>query len=44
MDNSFASWPANASELCHKGNLNYELLSHLSSVLVKEGGKKLQQH
>ena len=40
MDNSFASWPANASELCHKGNLNYELLSHLSSVLVKEGGKK----
>ena len=39
MDNSFASWPANASELYHKGNLS-ELLSHLSSVLVKEGGKK----
>ena len=38
MDNSFASWPVNVSELCLKGN--DELLSHLSSVLVKEGGKK----
>ena len=40
MDNSYASWPPNVSELCHKGNLP-ELLSHLlSSILVKLGGKK----
>ena len=38
MDISFASWPVNVSELRLKGN--DELLSHLSSVLVKEGGKK----
>ena len=40
MDNSYASSPPNASELCHKCNVP-ELLSHLlSSILVKEGGKK----
>ena len=40
MDNSYASWPSNASELFQKGNVP-ELLSHLlSSILVKQGGKK----
>ena len=40
MDNSYASWPSNASELFQKGSVP-ELLSHLlSSILVKEGGKK----
>ena len=39
MDNSYSSWPPNASELCHKGNVP-ELLSYLlSSILVKERGK-----
>ena len=40
MNNSYASWPPNASKLCYKGNLP-ELLSHpLSSILVKARGKK----
>ena len=40
MDNSYASWPPNASELCRKGNLPELLLHLLSPILVKERGKK----
>ena len=40
MDKSYASCPPNALEVCYKSNVP-ELLSHLlSSILVKEGGKK----
>ena len=38
-DNTYASWPRNASELRHKGNVTELLLHLLSSILVKEGGK-----
>ena len=37
LDNSYASWPPNASELCHKCNVPELLLHLLSSILVKEG-------
>ena len=44
MDNSYASWSPNASEPLHKGNVP-ELFFHLlSSILVKEGEKRRQQH
>ena len=40
MINSYDVWSPNASELCYKGNIPERLSELLSSILVKEGGKK----
>ena len=40
MINSYDVWSPNASELCYKGNIPERLSQLLSSILVKEGGKK----